>query len=102
MSMRESHGELFEGRKLRHEMKLKELSGKQRLNLAVGGGRDTRRAWSKYACEEVRLNQERLAKAVGISQTQLVRKKKKHEIEVANRKKVRLFFYRENISVRLM
>lgn len=76
--MRESHGELFEGGSYgRDETEGTEREAEIDLQSAV---EEYEKGLIKYACEKYGSTR-KAAKAVGISQTQLVRKKKKYEIE---------------------
>lgn len=76
--MRESHGELFEGGSYgRDETEGTEREAEINLQSAV---EEYEKGLIKYACEKYGSTR-KAAKAVGISQTQLVRKKKKYEIE---------------------
>lgn len=76
--MRDNHGELFEGGNFGRE----ELDGAEKepeidLQHAV---EEYEKGLIKYACEKYGSTR-KTAKAIGVSQTQLVRKKKKYEIE---------------------
>ncbi len=76
--MRESHGELFEGGAFgRDESDIGEREQEIDLQRAV---EEYEKGLIKYACEKYGSTR-KTAKAIGISQTQLVRKKKKYEID---------------------
>lgn len=75
--MRDSHGELFEGSFVRDEQEVGDGSAEINLQSAV---EEYEKGLIKYACEKYGSTR-KAARAVGISQTQLVRKKKKYEIE---------------------
>lgn len=76
--MRDSHGEIFEGGAFaREENENSEMAAEIDLQAAV---EEYEKGLLKYACEKYGSTR-KAAKAVGISQTQLVRKKKKYEID---------------------
>ena len=76
--MRDSHGELFAGAGFgREEAENAEKEKEIDLQYAV---EEYEKGLIKYACEKYGSTR-KTAKAIGISQTQLVRKKKKYEIE---------------------
>lgn len=76
--MRDSHGEIFEGGAFaREENENSEATAEIDLQAAV---EEYEKGLLKYACEKYGSTR-KAAKAVGISQTQLVRKKKKYEID---------------------
>ncbi len=76
--MRDSHGELFAGTSFgREETENTEREKEIDLQYAV---EEYEKGLIKYACEKYGSTR-KTAKAIGISQTQLVRKKKKYEIE---------------------
>ena len=75
--MRDSHGELFEGGNYgRDEQEEGESGAEIDLQTAV---EEYEKGLIKYACEKYGSTR-KAAKAVGISQTQLVRKKKKYDL----------------------
>lgn len=76
--MRDSHAEIFEGGTFaRDEAESAEKEAEIDLQSAVD---EYEKGLIKYACEKYSSTR-KAARAIGISQTQLVRKKKKYEIE---------------------
>ena len=73
--MKESHGDIFEGG---HMMDEPEESERAELDLQSAVD-EYEKGLIKYACEKYGSTR-KAAKAIGISQTQLVRKKKKYDL----------------------